>query len=310
MEASDPHAARKRGGALLLVTPPAVGQPAPVWSRPWNGMKIVVCADLDTAEAWEDRAPSGTRVHAVTNLERSARLLKEGVVDVVAGTPEDLQALSIRSALKLESLTAIILAWPEGLLASNRLEAIEPLLAEQREARRIVLAWNPALIEPLLERYARRPHVVGDLPLGDDARPLPPAAAARYAVIPRSRRAAAVREVLDALNRTRVVQWTAGDTATEPADAVICVDLPTREEMVRIAARGEPILLLSPAQLPYARSVASPLSPLPLPAARGRADAAAQAVRDRVAARLDQGGLEAELGLLEPLLQRYDPAEV
>jgi hypothetical protein len=162
----------------------------------------------------------------------------------------------------------------------------------------------------MLERYARRPHVVGDLPLGEDARPLPPVAAARYVVLPRARRAVAQHEVLDALNKKRIAWWTRGDTSTESADAVICLDLPTRSELSGIAARGEAILLVSPAQLAYARSIAAPLTPLPLSAARNRADTEATALRNRVAHRLEAGGLEAELGLLEPLLQRHDAAEV
>jgi len=310
MDVSDAHAALERGRALMLVTPPAVEQADAVWTMHSNGMTVVVCSDLDGAEAWADQAPEGIRVHAVTSLERSTRLLKEGAVDVLAGTPEDLQALVSRSALKLDAIPTVVLAWPEGLIASDRLEAIEPLLAEHREGRRIVLAWNPPMIEDLLERYARRPHVIGDLPLGEDARPLPPVASARYAVVPRARRTSALREVLDALNRTRVVQWRRGDASTDVADAVICLDLPTRDELTRIAARGEPVLLVSPGQLAYAHSIAAPLTALPLRASRERSAATATALRDRLAARLEAGGLEAELGLLEPLLQRYDAAEV
>ena len=310
MDVSDAHAALARGRALMLVMPPAVEQADAVWGLLPNGMTVVVCSDLEGAEAWADQAPEGIRAHAVTSLDRSARLLKEGAVDLLAGTPEDLQALVARSALKLDAVPTIVLAWPEGLVDSHRLEAIEPLLAEQRDARRIVLAWNPPIIEDLLERYARRPHVVGDLPLGEDARPLPPVASARYLVVPRARRGSAVREVLDALDRARVVQWKRGDAATDVADAVICLDLPGRDELTRIAARGEPVLLVSAGQLAYAHSIAAPLTALPLRGTRERAASTATAIRDRLAARLAAGGLEAELGLLEPLLQRYDAAEV
>lgn len=310
METSDAQAALERGRALMLVTPPAPEQAGDVWGHLSGGLTLVVSADVDSAQAWADAAPTGLRVHPVTGLDRSARLLKESAVDVLAGTPEDLQALVSRSALKLEAVATVVLAWPEGLTATNRLEAIEPLLGEQRDARRIVLSWNPSSIEDLIERYARRPHVVGDLPLGDDARPLPPVAAARYVILPHARRAAAVREVLDALNRARVAEWRRGDASTEAADAILCIDLPTRDELSHIAARGGAVLLLTPAQLPYARSIAAPLTALPLSAARDRAESAATAIRGRVATRLEAGGLEAELGLLEPLLQRYDAAEV
>ncbi len=307
---SEAAAALERGRAVLLVTPPAVEQAEALWGLLSGGSTVIVCSDSDSAEAWADAAPPALRVHAATGLDRSTRLLKEGAVDVLAGTPEDLQALATRSALKLDAVTTLVLAWPEWLLAGNRLAALEQLLGELREARRIVLAWNPPALEDLLERYARRPHVVGDLPLGEDARPLPPVAAARYAVVPRSRRGAVAREALDALNRPRVPQWRHGETVSETADAILCLDLPTRAELVQIAGRGEPILLVAPAQLPYARSIAAPLTALPLPTARDRAVSAADALRARVAARLDAGGLEPELGFLELLLQRYDAAEV
>ncbi len=307
---SEAAAALERGRAVLLVTPPAVEQAEAFWDLLSGGLTVIVCSDSDSAEAWADAAPPALRVHAATGLDRSTRLLKEGAVDVLAGTPEALQALATRSALKLDAVATLVLAWPEWLLAGNRLAALEQLVGELREARRIVLAWNPPALEDLLERYARRPHVVGDLPLGDDARPLPPVAAARFVVVPRARRRAAVPEVLDALNRPRMAQWTKGSSIPETADAILCLDLPTRAELVQIAGRGEPVLLVAPAQLPYARSIAAPLTALSLPAARDRAASAAEALRARAVARLEAGGLESELGLLEPLLQRYDAAEV
>jgi ATP-dependent RNA helicase DeaD len=307
---SEAAAALERGRAVMLVTPPAAEQAVALWDLLSGGLTIIVCSDGDSAQSWAEAAPPALRAHAATGLDRSARLLKEGAVGVLAGTPEDLQALATRSALKLDAVTTVVLAWPEWLLASDRLATLEQLLGELRETRRLVLSWNPPALEDLLERHARRPHVVGDLPLGDDARPLPPVAAARYAVAPRARRGAAVGELLDALNRPRVAQWRAGDISAAPADAILCLDLPTRAELAQIARRGEPVLLLASAQLPYARTIAAPLTALTLPAARDRAATAAEALRARVAARLEAGGLEPELGLLEPLLQRYDAAEV
>jgi ATP-dependent RNA helicase DeaD len=81
-------------------------------------------------------------------------------------------------------------------------------------------------------------------------------------------------------------------------------------ELAALAARGEVVLLLAPVQLPYARSIAAPLQPFPLAAVRDRAAGAADALRNRVEARIETGNLEGELALLEPLLDRYDAAEV
>ncbi|HJQ66167.1 MAG TPA: DbpA RNA binding domain-containing protein [Gemmatimonadales bacterium] len=307
---SEAVAALERGRAVLLVTPPAVEHAPAVWELLGSEQTIIICADTDTAVAWAVSAPSGTRVHPVTGLDRSARLIREQAVDILAATPEDLQGLLSRSALRLDQIKTVVLAWPEGLLAGDRLGALEPLFGELRDTRRIVLSWNPALLEDLLERYARRPHVVGDLPIGDDARPLPPVAPARYAVVPHARRDAAIRDALDALNRPGVIQWRRGTAVDEPADAILCLDLPNRSELAALAARGEVVLLLAPLQLPYARSIAAPLQPLPLVAARDRAAGAADALRNTVEARIETGNLEGELALLEPLLDRYDAAEV
>lgn len=319
---NDGQAALERGRALMLVTPPAVEQAGAIWEllasdAPGHGpgvdppgpRVVVVCTDSAAAEEWADAAPVAFRVHPVTALGRTTRLLAAGAVDVLAATPEDLQALARASALKFESVTTVVLAWPEWLIATDRLATLEHVLAETRDARRIILAWNPQALEDLIERYARRPHVVGDLPLGDDARPLPPIGPARYAIVPAPWRRTARREVLDAIDRPRVSIWKCG-TAPEAADVVMCLDLPSRQQLGEIAHCGAPVLLLSPAQVPYARSIAAPLNALPLHGSRAKAVSDADQLRARVAARLDAGGLEPELGLLEPLLQRYDAAEV
>ena len=313
---TDAQAALERGRAVMLVTPPAVEQAETVWdllptATPGPSV-LILCSDSAAAEEWADAAPPAFRTHAVTGLGRTARILKDGAIGVLAGSPEDVQALSTRSALKLDAIATVVIAWPEWLISSGRLPVLEQLLGETHDARRIVLAWNPQVLEDFLERYARRPHIVGDLPMSEDARPLAPVGPARFALLPRARRAVARREVLDALDRPRVLEWHRGKGTAldEPADVVVCFDLPSREELVRLAAHAEPVLLLAPAQLPYARSIAAPLTPLALPTTRLRAQGEADALRARTAARIEAGGLEAELGLLEPLLERYDAAEI
>jgi DbpA RNA binding domain len=318
---TDGQAALERGRAVMLVTPPAVEQAGALWEllasetpergpgvSPPEPATVIVCSDSAAAEEWADAAQV-QRLHPVTALGRTTRLLAAGAVDVLAGTPEDLQALARASALKLETVTTVVLAWPEWLLAADRLGPLEHILGETREARRIILAWNPAALDDVIERYARRPHVLGDLPLGDDARPLPPVGPARYAIVPAPRRAAVRRDVLDAIDRPRVTIWRRG-ASPEASDVIVCLDLPSRGELAEIAGRGAAVLLLSPAQLPYARTIAAPLTALPLHAARAKAATGAEQLRERVAARLESGGLEAELGLLEPLLERFDAAEV
>src|SRR5262245_66355025 len=138
---------------------------------------VVVCADSEEALRWADAAPTG-RAHAVTGLSRTAALLKEGRVGILAGSPADLAALVARSALKLESIQTLVIAWPESFV-----DQLDALLAEAPEARRVILSWNPPALEGFFERHARRPEIVGDLPLDDVGQPIGPVAAARYAII-------------------------------------------------------------------------------------------------------------------------------
>ena len=278
--------------------PPGVSQTAP------NVM--VVCADHEQAAQWAAAAPAEHRAHAVTGLARSAALLREGRVGLLAGSPADLAALVARSALKLGPVETVVLAWPESFS-----DDVDTLLAEAPEARRIVLSWNPPALGDFLDRHARRAEVVGDLPLDQDGRPLKPVCSARYAVVGAPRRQAAVREALDALRAVRPYVWNGGP-GSPPAsgvDAVVATVLPTRDELVVLAGVAPAVVLVTASQLPYLKSIAS-LTPLALPGEADRAQDRAAALRAGIAERLERGEVDAELALLEPLFERWDPAEV
>jgi len=267
---------------------------------------IVVCADHEQAVLWADAAPAELRAHAVTGLTRTAALLKEGRVGVLAGSPPDLAALVARSALKLDTLETIVVAWPEGFAGE-----LDTLLAEAPEARRVILSWDPHGLTDFIERHARRAEIVGDIPLDSAARPLGSVASARYAVVPAGRRAVAVRDVLDAVRSIRPYVWTGGDVAApaEPADAVVATTLPTREELRTLAAIAQPLVVALASQVPYLKSIAS-LSPFPLPSRADRAQDRHAALRAQISARLTQGDVDAELAVLAPLFEEHDPALV
>lgn len=269
---------------------------------------LVITESPSAAAAWSAAVPQPLRFHAVTGLERTARLLTQGGgADVVAGCASDFAALLSKSALKLEGIGAVVLAWPESLISSPERTAAEGLLAELKDARRVVLSWNPASIETLLDAHARRPHVVGDLPLGENARPLPPVGPARYQIVGSREREGAVAAALDALDPGTAFVWRRGMEVGEPVNAVICTDLPTRAELATLSTKGAVVLLLAAEQLPYARSIAEPLTPVRLASPGGTA---ARDARARIAARIEEGDLAAELALIAPLLERYDAAEV
>src|SRR5881396_1670793 len=303
--AADAKVALERGRPVVLVRPPAVECVRDLWEllgplAPGRGSGVgprvlVLCADDASAAEWVAAAPGDRPVHAVTGLARTSRVLKERPVDILAGAVKDLAVLLERAALKLDAVASVVLAWPEALVEGDGAAALDTLLGEARDAHRIVLSWNPALLGDFLERHARRALVVGSLPVDENARPLPPVCRARYAIVPSFRRSIAAREALDLLN----------------ADVALCTDLPTRDELAALArlGKGEPVVFISASQLPYLRSIAT-LTPLALPSGADRALDRAEVLRERITRRLTTGEVDAELALLGPLFERFDPAEV
>lgn len=308
MGSSELRAALERGRRAVLVCPPAVEHAADVWEL-LPPRVLIVCPDRATAVQFADTAPADRRVHPITSLGRAARLLKAHGADVIAGALPDLAALIAQSVLKLDAFEMVVVAWPEGLVAHDPL-ALDTLLAEAKDAARLFLTWDPAQLGAVLEQHAHRAPVIGDLPMGENARPLRPIAPARYTIVSPERRTAALREVTDALDPTPCAIWRRGAEAPPAGTVAVCLDLPDRAEFTALARDTAPVLVLTAAQLPYARTLAMPLDPLPLPWALERGRAVAAELRTRLAERIAAGGLGAELAVLEPLFDRFDPAEV
>jgi ATP-dependent RNA helicase DeaD len=303
---------------VIVVAPPAPDQAEIVWDlvgTPERGPSgcppvLIVCADDVTAAQWASAAPRGRCVHVVTGLRRAARCLRDDPIDVLTGTVEDLSALVSRSALKLDALSTIVVAWPEILVAGEQAELLETLLGAAAAARRIVLCWNPMGLSDFLERHARRGEQVGG-PFPIAGSPLPPVAPARYVVAAPWHRAALVQATLDQLDPERPLLWEGGPLDTiEAPDAMLCLRLPTRDQLAALSRWGEPIVFVTGAQLPYLRSIAAPLTPLRLPSAADRAQSRAVAVRARIAQLLETRHPDGELAILDPLFSQFDPAEV
>ena len=288
---------------VVLVVPPAVERAEKVWAL-IEGKAVVVCADYEQAVLWADAASPELRAHAVTGLSRTASLLKEGRVGILAGAPADLAALVAHSVLKLDSIDTIVLAWPESFAAE-----LDGLLAEAPQARRVILSWNPTSLDAFFEGHARRPEIIGDLPLDGVGQPLGPVASARYAIVSAGRKR--VRDVLDTLRAVRPYVWSGGaiETPAETPDAVVAALLPTRDELRQLAAIAQPTVLVLTPQLPYLRAIAT-LTPLPLPSPADRAQDRNAQLRTQIAARLRQGDVDAELAVLAPLFEEHAPAMV
>ena len=294
----------ERSRHVVLVSPPAVERAERVWELV-DRNAVVISADYEQATQWAEYAPAEYRAHAVTGLTRTAALLKEGRVGLLAGSPTDLAALLARSALKLDTLETVVIAWPEGFA-----DGLDALLAEAPNARRIVLSWNPPALADFLERHARRAEVVGNLPLDPDGKPLGPVGSARFAAVAATRRRAGLRDALDMLRATKPYVWTGGEIAApKDTDVVVATTLPTREELQGlIAIASQPVVLALASQVAYLRSIAA-LTPLSLPSAADRAQDRSSALRVQILDRLG-GDLDAELAVLTPLFEEHDPAMV
>jgi hypothetical protein len=182
---------------------------------------VIVCADHEQAVLWADAAPAELRAHAITGLARTAALLKEGRVGVVAGPPRTSLPWS-RAPPSNSTHWKRSSSLPESFSAE-----LDTLLGEAPEARRVILSWDPHGLTDFIERHARRAEIVGDIPLEFGGEALGPVASARYVVVPAARRAIAVREVLDAVRSVRPYVWKGGDLTApaEPPDAVIATTL-------------------------------------------------------------------------------------
>jgi len=125
--------------------------------------------------------------------------------------------------------------------------------------------------------------------------------------------AAIAAETAVAARAARPYIWSGGPVSAPGdgagADVVVCDVLPTREELTVLATIGKPVFVITSSQLPYLKAIAA-LTPLGLTPAADRAQDRNAALRERISERLERGEVDAELALLEPLFEKWDPAEV
>jgi len=334
------RAALSAGKPLVYVCPPAGWAARPLFAAlphpATPGPTVVVVPEIATA--WDLAAALGPLtdlgpIHPATGLARTEKLLRAARVGTLLATLPDALALMRRSALKLDAVGRLVLAWPEQALALGLGDALDTLLADASSAHRLVLTADETAIADLLERHARRAPVAWAARL-----PEAPVRQARYAVVERARRPRAVRAVLDVLNPTRAVLWDpapdaavrwealvsspdvalldgtgagAGAPGGTPADVAIAVDLPSAEVLTALAAAASAIVVLPDAgQMDYLKRIAGPLDALRLPGAADHARDWVSALRHEVRERLEAGAPLAELLALEPLFDEHDPALV
>ena len=304
---------------------------------------LVITPDTDTAVAMADvaRALGGrtaTPLVAITAAGRGARLLRSRTVPAISATPSTLVTLLRSSAVKLDGVRAVIVAWADELFDAREGEALEVLLAEvPKDASRIVVAdrLSPE-VEALVERHLRRASRKGIGAEDSSSASL----AIRYVNTTAAGRRATFRRLLDDLDPPSVIVLASdpktledaraavaslgyeGDANIRVTDApieeqaalVVFYDLPfTAEEVAKVEA-SEPaqvVALVTPRQVPALRRLTTgTVEPLDVSRAAMKARARDERVRSAIRAELQAGFPSREVMALEPLLSEFDGLEI
>lgn len=329
--------AAARGTNLALAIPPAARYAAPALAGLVSALaagesRALVLVPPHALAEWAAillplAESAGVSALAAAMPSRATRALKDGRLQLLITTPGTALVLLERSALKVDQLGHIVLAWPELFEQDEALTALMQDLPA--DAQRILVLANPRAGQPLMERYARRALFVGPLANPDDGLSQKPIV--RVAQAAWSQRAAALAAVLESEDPASVVVWCAdlasaaaaraalpiGDAsvrvitgAAEPAAQIVAWDLPTPAAMAELREAGDLILLVPPHAAAY---VAQASSRQLMVRVRSGADDAREATARRravIEAELGRDGLEGELLALAPLFERYDAARV
>jgi hypothetical protein len=294
---SVPVIARGRNVAVFL--PPITEAALPLLQAAPKRPMLVLTADADRAVALSHGLDGA---FAVSSLTRAQQRLGAAIPDVVLIGVLDAVALLRRSALSPAAFGAIVLAWPEQLDEEGE-QALESVMAEcDKDAQRIVLTTQTGpSSNRLVERYAFKAMTYG-FPSGEaPVAAQPSVGAARYVVARGSQLADTRRRILDALNP-------ASD------DHVVIATAPaTREEaaaLVERAGNQAPVIVIEAHQLPWIRSLFTPLAHLALSTAADAAEQRAEKLRSRIARVVESENLDRELFIVSALFERYDPALV
>jgi len=304
---------------------------------------LVITADTDTAVAMAAisrslRDRSVGPLVAISAAGRGARLLGSRVVPAIAGSPGTLVALLRSSAVKLEGVRTVIIAWADELFEAREGEALEIVLAEiPKDARRIVVADHLTPdVEALIERHLRRASRLGLSAEESGTASLP----IRYVSTTPAGRQAAFRRLLDDLDPPSVIVLASDSSSVEEARAavaslgfegdasvrvegapieeqaalVIFYDLPvTADAVVKVEATApaQVVALVTPRQVPALRRLTSGgVEPLDISRAAIKARARDERVRSAIRAELQAGFPTREVMALEPLLSEFDGLEI
>ncbi len=299
---------------------------------------LVVTGDTDAAAHLaaalvSAASEASVRIAAVTDARRAARSLKGDATHIVVGSATTLVEAIQLSALKLDAVKLVVLAWVDHVSPTTE-RALEAIMADvTKDAVKYVLAAAPsAQVEQLVERYARRARKS----VASTEETLAPVALT-YVSTSHTGRGGALRRVLDAFDpdsayvvartpRSREDvyialrslgynpesgQVRAGGEPDASAKLVIFYDLPINGDDVRRLAGARIVALAAPRQIATLRRFAGgAVTPFTLPEAAARARASEHAIQDELRAELQANEYSRELIALEPLLNDFDGIEL
>lgn len=322
-----------RGHNLVAVTPPMPAYATPavagLLSRTASGgmaLVLVPPAQLNEWGALLHRLSRTTtlRVHLARGAARAMRQLRSDAIDVLVTAPETALTLVTRSALRMDTVSSILVAWPEQLQDE---ESITPLMQDlPKEAQRIVYTSESGRAGNLVERYARKALTI-DTAEAEST----PAGPVRTVGVSWSGRIHVLAELIELLDPASLAVWTVDrlhhETITlslgakQPevqlvcgdapaAQTVIAFDLPTGVRLRQLVAAGEVILLMPPGTERYVAGVAGPRRPVTLSPSLDAARSAEAARRSRIVEALEAGPLDRAILALAPLFERHDPTAV
>ena len=322
-----------RGNNLVAASPPAPVYAVPalagVLARTGPGARTLVLAPAAQLDEFGRLAhmltqDSGTRVQVAHGTARAMRRLKSDAVDLVITTPEAALRLLGRSALSVEMITALVLAWPESWTDED---AITPLMQDlPKETQRVIFTAAADRVDAFVERYARRasPARAPGLDQG-------PTGPVRTVSAPWSRRVAAVADVVEMLDPASMVIWTLDRSyhaaiaqavgLSEPelrlttgdapkAETILAFDLPTGARLQQLAEAGEVVMLIPPGTESYVGRIAKPQRPIALPGVVDAVTSHASEQRATIVRTLEGGTPDRAILTLAPLFERHDPTAV
>ena len=329
--AKDAAPTAARGHNLVATTPPVPAYAAPGLAGMINrlesgryGLVLVPGLQLEEWGGLTHRLARGSnaRVEVARGTARAMRRLRADSLDLLVTTPETALGLITRSALPMESVGSLLLAWPEMLLDE---EAMTPLMQDlPKDAQRLVYTSEADRAPALLERYARKALTVG---AGTDITSSDPV---RTVATSWPGRVRALGEVIELLDPPALAVWTAdrqyhsaiaevagsqpepvlttGDAP--PGVTVIAFDLPSGARLQQLRSSGEVVLLVPPGTEAYVARIAAKPRPLLLPGPVDQARSVEAARRATIVQAIENGQSNRALLTIAPLFERHDPTLV